>query len=74
MLDISNPLPNGIVYRMLIPHTPDDDKCIAELAKEYPAEIDESQIATIADDRTYRVTASLTHERDSDQLHLAHRP
>lgn len=73
MLDISNSLPNGIVYRMLIPQTPDDDKRIAELAKEYPAEIDESQVSTIVDNRTYRVTASLVHERESNQLHLAHR-
>lgn len=73
MLDISNPLPNGIVYQMLIPQTPDDDKRIAELAEEHPVEINESQIATIADDRTYRVTTSLAHESESNQLHLAYR-
>ncbi len=73
MLDISNRLPNGIVYRMLIPQTPDDDKRIAEEAKEYLVEIDESKITTIADNRTYRVTASLIHESESNQLHLAHR-
>lgn len=70
MLGISNSLPDRIVYRMLIPQTPDDDQRIAELAKEHPAEIDESRIATIADDRTYRVTASLVHESESNQLHL----
>jgi hypothetical protein len=70
MLDISNSLPNRIVYRRLIPQTAADDKHIAELAQEYPAEIDESRIATIADARTYRVTASLVHESESNQLHL----
>jgi hypothetical protein len=70
MLDISKSM-GRLVYQMLIPQTPEDDRRIAEDAKKFP-EIAGSRMSAISDGRTYRVVESMVHERDSNQLHLVH--
>jgi hypothetical protein len=72
MIDITTPM-GDFAYRRLIPRTDADLKRIAEIAAEITAEIDEAKISTITDYQKYRVTKSLTHESESDQLHICWR-